>query len=182
MLLIYLSMLENEDEQITFEYIYRKYYDGIYRRIYKIVKNKQDAEDVAQETWMKAVKKFHLLYGKSENTIIAYISRISKNESISLLRKKNKEQAIISDVDLYDTLSENDFFASLENHSEELIVKCMKSLDCKYSDVLVYYYLYHYSAEDICDLLDISEDAFRKRISRGREKLASHLRKEGIIS
>ena len=79
MLLIYLSMLENEDEQITFEYIYRKYYDGIYRRIYKIVKNKQDAEDVAQETWMKAVKKFHLLYGKSENTIIAYISRIAKN-------------------------------------------------------------------------------------------------------
>ena len=105
MLLIYLSMLKNEDEQITFEYIYRKYYDGIYRRIYKIVKNKQDAEDVAQETWMKAVKKFHLLYGKSENTIIAYISRIAKNESISLLRKKNKEQAIMSVVDFYDTLS-----------------------------------------------------------------------------
>ena len=107
--------------------------------------------------------------------------RIARNEAISLCRKRNKEQSLISDFALVDTISENDFFASLENHSEDFIVECIKSLDSIYSDVLVYYYLYHYSVNDIAKLLMISEDAVRKRIFRGRDKLAQLLGKEGIL-
>ena len=181
MLFIYLSAIENEDTRITFERIYRKYYAVVYRRIYKILKNKQDTEDMSQENWFKTVKNFDLLLGKSEITIISYIMRIARNEAISLCRKRNKEQSLISDFALVDTISENDFFASLENHSEDFIVECIKSLDPMYSDALVYYYLYRYSVNDIAKLLMISEDAVRKRIFRGRDKLAQLLGKEGIL-
>ena len=181
MLLIYLSMIEDEDTRVHFERIYRKYYDGVYRRIYKIVKNKQDAEDVSQETWLKAVKHFDRLKGKRETTVIAYIMRIARNESISLLRSRNKVTEMQTDDDLSEVADENDFFCKLESHSEDYIVDCIKSLDAIYSDVLVYYYLYHYSVDAIAELLEISEDATRKRISRGRAQLAVLLNKEGIL-
>ncbi|MBQ9747965.1 MAG: RNA polymerase sigma factor [Clostridia bacterium] len=181
MLSIYLSMLEQEAEKLKFERIYRKYYRGVYLRIYKIVKNKEDAEDVAQETWLKAVKHFDELAGKGEITVIAYIMRIARNEAISLIRKVQKELQNQEDLNDRELVSEEDFFAMLEDRSEEHIVRCIRALDPTYSDVLVYYYLYHYTVDEIARLLHISSDAVRKRMTRGRTKLAVMLQKEGIL-
>ncbi len=181
MLFLYLSMLEGENTQIHFERIYRKYYDGVYRRIYKILKNKQDTEDVSQETWLKVVKHYTILEGKGEKTVVAYIMRIAKNESISLLRRKKKEDQHMAHTNIDTVLCEEDFFSVLEHHTEESIIDCIKLLDSTYSDVLVYHYLYHFSVGTISELLEISEDATRKRISRGRAKLAALLNKEGIL-
>ena len=181
MLLLYKSMLENENTRIQFERIYRKYYDGVHRRIYKILKNKQDTEDISQETWLKVVKHYTILEKKGEATVIAYIMRIAKNESISLIRRRQKEAQYMTHSDIQNVLCEEDFFSVLEHHTEEAIIDCIKSLDAAYSDALVYHYLYHLPIEAISELLEISEDAARKRISRGRAKLAALLNREGII-
>ena len=87
-----LGMFTAEIDQINFEWIYRKYYDSVFRRAYKILHNQQDTEDVVQETWTKVLENIEMFRGKNDQTIGAYIMRIARNQSITVLRKRGREK------------------------------------------------------------------------------------------
>ena len=87
-----LGMFTAEIDQINFERIYRKYYDSVFRRAYTILHNQQDTEDVVQETWTKVLENIEMFRGKNDQAIGAYIMRIARNQSITVLRKRGREK------------------------------------------------------------------------------------------
>ena len=47
-----LALIDDEYDRINFKSIYDRYADDVFKRIYPLVKNQQDAEDIMQETWI----------------------------------------------------------------------------------------------------------------------------------
>ena len=180
-----MGMFTAEIDQINFERIYRKYYDSVFRRAYTILHNQQDTEDVVQETWTKVLENIEMFRGKNDQAIGAYIMRIARNQSITVLRKRGREKKLIgyvgiSEADEMDIVDESELFCICDEQEKDMIIECMRSLDTIYSDVLVYYYLYEYSVKDIAKLLDVTEAAVWKRLSRGRAMLIKMLKRRGL--
>ena len=179
MLTFCMLTIESEADRLQFEKLYRKYADDIFRRVYGILKNQQDTEDVVQETWIKVAKNLSLFYGRDEKMVYAYIMRIAKNLSLSWIRKNKKKKEMVSTMEDIEIADEKELFYICDDCGEQEIVACIRSLDHIYSDVLVYYYLHHYSAKEIAKLLDLKEDTARKRITRGREQMIQLLIRRG---
>ncbi len=185
MWLFYLSLVDKEIDRLNFDDIYHKYSDSVFKYVYKILGNQQDAEDAVQETWVKVVENMGVFQDKCDNVIRAYIMRIARNQSITVLRKRKRDEKLIREIDVVDTaqeawVGEREFFALCSKHDEKTLYECIRSLDSIYSEVLVYYYLHEFSIKDISKLLNIKESAVRKRLSRGREKLAHMLVGRGL--
>src|SRR3989338_5473834 len=66
--------------------IFNKYKDRIYRLALSITRNPSDAEDAAQNTFIKIIK--NLKYFKNRSLLSTWIYRIAYNESLMLLRKR----------------------------------------------------------------------------------------------
>ena len=87
-----LALIDDEYDRINFKSIYDRYADDVFRRIYKLVKNQQDAEDIMQETWIAVAENIEFYRMKDDISTRAYILRIAKYQSITFYNKKTKEK------------------------------------------------------------------------------------------
>ena len=174
-LTFYLSIIEDESDRLFFERIYNLYADDIFRRVYGILKNMHDAEDAVQDTWQKIYEHIAKLKPMNERVRRAYIMSIAKNQSLTILRKRKKEENILCDIDTADVAEEGDDFASCEGEDIAFIVACMQKLGERYSDILVYYYLHNHSLKEIAKMMGLSVNTVGSRLARGRQKLIEML-------
>ena len=181
MLSMLLSVIDEDTDKIYFEKLYHKYSDGIFRRILSMARNVQDAEDIAQEAWIKIARNVALFRGRDEKMIRSYLMRVAYNETVSFERKKKHEEIFVTNEEVSETLEDNgEIYTVCEKESVETIVECIRALGNVYSGVLTYYYLYHYTPKEISAMLDMKEITVRKKIERGREKLIGLLERRGI--
>lgn len=78
-----------------YSFIMNKYEQGIMRFIYKIVKNKETAEDLSQEVFITAYYKLHTF--KHQYRLSTWLYTIANNKCIDFLRKNKKLQEVNSD-------------------------------------------------------------------------------------
>ena len=179
MFLPYLSMIEDEDDKVTFESIYQKYGKEIFRRTYNLLKNQQDAEDAMQETWLKIMENIEVLQGKSDRTVKAYIMKIAKNESISIMRKRGRDEKMLCAIDDIEIVSDEELFQICEKNDISAIVSCFAELSETYRDVLSFYYFYHHSIKEIARLMNMNEATINSRLTRGKKQLIELLKRRG---
>ena len=174
MLQFYLSMIEEDVDKLFFERLYMQYSDDIFRRVYGILKNTEDAEDAVQDTWQKVYEHLGKIREMNERVLKAYIMSIAKNQSITILRKRKKEENML-DIDTVDVAGDDDVFAACENADVAFIVSCMEKLGERYGDVLVYYYVHKHSLKEIANIMHLSVNTVGSRLTRGRKKLCDML-------
>lgn len=168
-------LLDEECDKMTFRALYDALGDDVFRRIYGLVGNKQDAEDIMQETWLAVAKNIKFYHMKDCDSARAYILRIAKNRSITFYREKKKERDLLCDADpeaLYDDCDFETILFDICNKTDVAIIcECILSLDEIYSDVLNYYYLHDHTVKEISKMLKLKEVTVRARLSRGRIRL-----------
>ena len=130
----------------------------------RLLKNRHDAEDVFQNTFIKAYTRS--IPFKSPEHLKAWLIRVASNECISLLRSSWK-----SKVDLLDVPEE------LCGPSQEkyTTLKFINSLPKIYSRVLYLYYFCGYSTDELSEIEGVSPSAVRSRLERARAKLKCEL-------
>lgn len=147
-----------EDE---FSDIYEKNLNSIYVLCYSYMGNKSDAEDAAQETFIRLIK-----YGnrfESDEHIKAWLIVTAMNVCKTMLKHWTKQKRDDSRevIDIPDTVSEKNY---------ELIQNILE-LPEKYKTVIYMYYYEGFSTSEISDFLKISESSVRSRLARGRNIL-----------
>ena len=152
----------------AFAILYDKYSDKIYYKCLSFVKNKQLAQDLTHDVFVKifiTIKKF-----KFESSFSTWVYRITYNFCIDFLRRQQKQNfSRLNDEDDLIDEEENidELFAisvdKLENILEEISVEEKAILLMKYQDDL--------SIKDIMSTLDISESATKMRLKRAKEKV-----------
>ncbi len=152
-----------EDIEQNFDRIVRENYEQIFRTIMSIVLNKDDAQDLTQETFLRAYIKRHTFRGESE--ITTWLTRIALNVTINFLRRRDKAAEHQKQFEIP---------APPENHSEEKLYvwQALEKLSPDERLVLVMYYFHGFSQAEIAQRLGINLGAVKMRIKRAKEKFA----------
>ena len=130
----------------------------------KILKNRQDAEDVFQNTFIKAYVKG--VPFKNEEHLKCWLVRVAYNESCSLLRSGWKKN-----VDLSYAPQElrHEFGATSD------ITECLDKLSFPYRKTVYLHYFAGYSCNEIAYAENVSPSAIRSRLERARRRLKAEL-------
>src|SRR6266481_1148135 len=164
------------------------YMPTLYRRARGLTGNAADAQDVSQETVLKAWSRLGQFAGRQDESIDdfrAWISRIAANASIDLLRQRRDGK--IASLDQHKGQSEETIGGSIESEQldpeercarremGQLLAKAIVQLPpdlrqaCLLRDVL------HYSTQEVASRLGISVVAVRLRLFRAHRRLREKL-------
>lgn len=154
-----------------FESCYNRYFDFVYRLSFTYVKNPADAEDVAQETFVRLYRQEGEF--ASEEHVRRWLLRVAINLSKDHLRSRwnQKRQE-------FDENMPEEVFGWQEDQKE--IWQEVAALPEKYRLVLYLYYYEGYGVREIGQILRCSTSAVKMRLKRGREKLRESL-EPGVV-
>ena len=97
---------------MEFEQLYKNYFIEVYYYLRSICSDEQLCEEVAQETFFKALKKIDSFDGRTD--IRAWLFTIAKNTYFSMLRKNRRKTSLVDDLPLADSSDLEDHFADQE--------------------------------------------------------------------
>lgn len=174
MINLYLSVLETEDEKSKFEELYIKYKDKMYSIAYKILNNREDAEDSVHQTFLTIANNFKKVNFLPIDEVEAYIIVILRNNSIDIFKGNKKSAEKLTGLDENQSV-DIDFF---ENIDYNRLVEKISNLPQKYKDIMFMRYLENFSTKEIAKMLDISVNNVCKRLERAKKLLKEELLKE----
>ncbi len=155
----------------------------IYRLGLKMLNNPQDAEDVLQETFIKAFRNLDRFDGRA--SVSTWLYRIATNEALMLLRKKHPESISVEtpweeDDEEQEPLQIVDWCCLPENELmsaevREYLDQAADKLPARLKVVFVLRDIEGLSTRETANVLDISETAVKTRLSRARLRLREEL-------
>ena len=177
-----LEALQRKDKQ-AFAQLVDQNSTRIYRLALKMVGNEQDAEDVLQNTFIKAFNNIQNFEGRSK--VSTWIYRIAVNESLMILRKRKKgithndEGLEMDNGDLlpkqiidWCCLPEKELMSS---ESRTMIKVAIKTLSDANRAAFLLRDVEGLSTRQTAEALDISESAVKVRLMRARMQLREEL-------
>ena len=153
------------DQKAMFR-LYRMYLPAMYNTCIRIVVNKNDAEDIIQESFISAFSGIEGFRG--EASFGTWLKRIVINNSINHIRNKKIQFVDIDKIQIDDTDSEDD---DLPDIPMEVIHNSIKSLPDKARVVLNLYLLEGYLHREIALMLGIAESTSRSQYIRAKKLL-----------
>lgn len=154
--------------------LYKQYCDGMYCVAMRYVKNGDDAEDVVQESFIKAFQRLHQF--KGEVTFGAWLKRIVINKSIDFLKTKKNRMVELEENHLH--LSEDEDWSIEDDTTIEVVKKTIEQLPDKYKYVVMMFLIEGYDHREISEVLELTETASRTRLLRGKSYLKELLKKK----
>jgi len=177
-----LEKLRNGD-RAEFAQLMDKYSGIIYRLSLKMVENPQDAEDVLQETFIKAFRGLPRFDGRS--SLSTWLYRIAVNESLMHLRRRKQpalsiDQPLETEDDQQEPTQIVDFCCMPEKElmsfeAQLYMDKAVESLQPNLKAVFLLRDIEGLSTEETADALNLSQMAVKTRLSRARMKLRNLL-------
>lgn len=164
--------LNNRKAQLQ---LYNQYCDGMFVVAKRFVKDTLEAEDIVQESFIKAFLKLHQY--KAEVTFGAWLKRIVINKSIDLLKSKKQQMLELDEVHLkvVDSSYEDEWLVDDAITLEE-VKNAISKLSDKYKYVVMMFLVEGYDHQEIAEVLNITEVASRTQLSRGKAKLKEILK------
>ncbi len=174
-----------EAERARFEALVRQHLDALYGAALRLTRNRADAEDLIQETLLKAWRSFHTF---TEGTNArAWLFRILMNAHIDRYRKtaREPETTDVEDVGefyLYNKVQESEQLRGvgdpeklLEHVMEHQVREALESLPDHFRSVVILADLQGFSYKEIADILGIPVGTVMSRLFRGRRLLQRKL-------
>ncbi len=185
---------KNGKKQKEFEETALVHLDLLYNSALQMTRNPQDAEDLIQETFLRAYRFFDKF--ERGTNCKAWLFKIMRNNFINQYRKKAKEPARVDfdeienayAADIKEVLSDEsrgDIEKIFNNMVEDDVKTAVESLPDEFRMAIILSDIEGFSYQEIADIAECPIGTVRSRISRGRKflqkKLYDFARKKGII-
>ncbi len=185
--------IQKSAKQAEFEREAVPHMDLLYNYALRMTGNTADADDLVQETYLKAFR-FWDKYEKGTN-IKAWLFRIMKNSYINRYRKESKEPDTV-DYDevknFYNTIKDDSIDTDdlgermFGNLLSDEVAKALESLPVYFRTVVILCEIEGLTYEEIADFVEIPIGTVRSRLHRGRKmlriKLFEYARKRGHVA
>src|SRR3954454_14919029 len=170
-------------DQNAFGEIVEIYKDKVFQLAFRMLGNRHEAEDIAQEAFIRAyinIESFNINLKFS-----TWLYRIATNLCIDRMRKKKPDYFLDAEVagteglTMYSQIPSNTPLPESEVESLELqdtVQKEILKLPDKYRTAIVLKYIEELSLNEISEILDLPLGTVKTRIHRGREALRQQLR------
>jgi RNA polymerase sigma-70 factor (ECF subfamily) len=160
----------------SFSAIVSKYQNMVFTIVLKIVENREDAEDITQEIFIKVFKSIQQFREDAEFSTWLY--RIAYNTTLSELRKRKLFFTSINDG----LITINELFTDGNNEEEteiklQYLDKAMKKLPPDEIFLLTLHYMNSRSVEDISNISNLTVSNVKVKLHRIRKKLAVEIQK-----
>ena len=154
--------------------VYTQYKELLYNSCYRILKKREDAEDLVQDAFMKGFQKIHQV--NDDVNLAAWFRRIAINLCFDKIRKEKNILSIEDSKEIEAETVEMEFDNAAEV-SIDFIKECINKLKDKYRVVLVLYMIEDYSHREISEILQLNESTVRNQYARGKNQLITMLQK-----
>jgi RNA polymerase sigma-70 factor, ECF subfamily len=175
---VYINKILNGDTN-AFAVLVDRYKDLVFTLALRMVKNREEAEEVAQDTFIKtynALSKF-----KGESKFSTWIYKVAYNTCLDRL-KKNKRQPYTVAIDEYTEHQIKTLDNALDNIEEQekkqTIKNCLELLPSEDSFILTLYYFEELSLDEISKITGLKPNNVKVKLFRSRKKLATILKQQ----
>lgn len=145
---------------------------------YRFAKNREDAEDMLQEGFIKIFSQIHQYRG--EGALEGWIRRIIVHTCINALKKNKKFSESVDIIYASSIGIREEAIPSIIQAKE--VVECIRLLPLGYRTVLNLYAIEGYSHKEIGNMLDIEESTSRSQYTRAKTMLEDVLIKKKILT
>jgi len=150
------------------------YKDLVYTLSLRLMSNREEAEEVSQDVFIKIFKSLKNFKGDSK--VSTWVYRITYNTCLDRIKKNKKKQRHV-DVDYVKEVAFSDVDDALEKmvreEKSELINKCLAKLPAEDAGVLTLYYFEEKNLTELEKILNLSANTVKVRLFRARKKLAA---------
>ncbi len=169
----------------AFESLVRRYDRSVFRIAQHITQNREDAEDVVQDAFLKAYQNLGQFQGQSK--FYTWLVRIAVNEALMRLRRRRPERMVSIDEDVKteeDSMpreiadwSPNPEQLYTQSELKDLLGKTIQGLPPSFRTVFVLRDVEGLSTEETASALELSVPAVKSRLLRARLQLRERLNK-----
>ena len=161
--------------------VYQLFSGKLFALSLKYAKNKSDAEDVLQDSFIQAFQKISQF--KNKGSFEGWLKRIVINTALQKYRDKSPLQLVKTDYDITNLEQEH---VAIDYEEEDVgvdyLMKIIQKLPDRYRLVFNLYVLDNYSHKEIAEMLKISEGTSKSNLSRARKILKEKIQNQTKVS
>ena len=158
--------------------LYHRYSPKMLAVCYRFAHNREDAEDMLQEGFIKVFLQIHTFQNKG--AFEGWIRRILVHTCINHLKKNKRFNESVDIIQAISVQVREENIPSILQAKQ--IVDCIRLLPLGYRTVLNLYAIEGYAHREISEMLDIEESTSRSQYTRARQMLEEILIKRNLIA
>lgn len=181
------------DNPEAYVHLMHRYGQQVFTFIARLVDNEQEAEELAQDTFIKAFRHIHM-YDGGKASFSTWLLRIAYHETMNHFRHRKLPTVYLADVftdgGRYIKEEENESFVMVEDEELEqglstgdhariqCLKRCIELLSVEERSVLILYYFDNHPVQDIAHILGLKPTTLASRLYRIRRKLYDMIKNE----
>jgi len=177
-----LIQLAQDGNSEAFRALFEENKRRVYLLAYRYLKSKEDAEDVLQETFIKAfhsLRTYRLEKGISFST---WLYRITINASIDMLRRNNRREKSSLEAEEMNKIPASSHFSNPEHayqskEASEKIHLALSKLSPKQRMIFTLRHYQEFNTREIAECMNSSEGSIKRHLFRAMENLKKNLKK-----
>ena len=166
-----------EGDTNAFSVLVDRYKDLVFTLALRMVKNREEAEEVSQDTFIKVFKSLHKFKGNSKFS--TWIYKVTYNTCLDRIKKYKREYNNVA-IDEFTEHKVKTIDNALDNMEQaehnQTIQDCLALLPSEDSFLLTLYYFEEQSLEEISKVVGLTANNVKVKVFRSRKKLATILK------
>ena len=172
-----------EGDRNAFSYLVDKYKTMVYSLALRLIKDKEEAEEISQDAFIKAYQSLASFKGKAKFS--SWLYRIVYNTSISLLRQQSASRVSLDETNISETLyqeSKENYDTLSAKERKKYLEKALESLESDEKMFVILYYYEERDLDEIASIAGLTKTNTKVKLFRARKKmltvLQSYLKEE----
>ena len=169
--------LVKEGDTNAFAVLVDRHKDMVFTLSLKMLKDREEAEEVAQDTFLKIYKSLSKF--NSESKFSTWMYKVAFNTCLDRLKKNKRSQpvAAMDEFTEQEAISLMNVLDSIEERERKQVIQdCLHCLPGEDSFLLTLYYFEEQSLEEIANIIGINPNNVKIRLYRSRKKLTALLK------
>jgi RNA polymerase sigma-70 factor, ECF subfamily len=165
----------------AFAELVEKYKDPVFNVAYRMLGNPTEAEDVAQEAFVRAFTQLHTY--KDTHRFSTWLLSIASHLAIDQIRRRRFIALPLDNVPFLEWIADvgaGPEQSAIQGEVADEMQKVLDALPAKYRAVLVLRYWYDFSYEEIANALSLTPALVKARLHRARELVARTMKAQGM--
>lgn len=156
-----------------FSHIVERYEDAFLRKAQSVVHNREDAEDIVQETFTR-IYLYAKNYAKQDGaTFRSWAYKILMNTTFTHYQKlkKTRERMVTIDPEVFEFVPEASYSTAKDDELKDFVATNLSRIPTQLARALSLHFLEDHSQKEIAEIEDTSVSAIKTRIYRGKQEL-----------
>ena len=175
-----IKKLASSNARAAMEAVIQKYRDPLYFHARYIVKDHQEAYDVVQEVFIKAMREARIF--DEEFKIKAWLFRVTSNLCFNQVRNRKRRGAILDSMVKPEAFSADQMDAVFAGEQREEMSSALEQLSDDHRDILVLRYYDDLSYAEIAEVLQVKLGTVMSRLSRARMRLLTVMEESELVN